>query len=271
VDELYVFPDASSDIAEVDVEALYAAQDRLMSSQIAALAPEVPGVPEVFALTLGGTADQSVFLSEVDAVAAILDASYGSARRTLRLANSEDDPQRYPLASQANLKRALMEIGSRQGPEDLAFLFLTSHGRADVLALDFPQAGTKDLAAPDFAAMLADAQIGPAVIVVSACFSGSFIDDLAAPDRLIITAARTDRTSFGCRDGAEWTEFGQSFFDLALRADADPRSAFRVAAEDVRRKEDAANLTRSEPQIAEGDRIGAVLDQVLSRSALSDG
>jgi hypothetical protein len=45
----------------------------------------------------------------------------------------------------------------------------------------------------------------------------------------------------------------------------------QVATDDVRSKEDAANLTRSEPQIAEGDRIGAVLDQVLSRSALSDG
>jgi hypothetical protein len=273
VEELYVFPSESLEQAgtAVDVEALYAAQDQLMAGQAAALAPQVPGEPEVFALTLGGTADQSVFLTEVGAVAAILDARYGSGPRTLRLANSEDDPQRYPLASRANLKRALAVIGSRQGPEDVAFLFLTSHGRADRLSLDFPQAGTKDLTAADFAAMLADARIGPAVIVVSACFSGSFIDDLAAPDRLIITAARADRTSFGCRDGAEWTEFGRSFFDLALLADADPRAAFAVAAADVRRKEEAAGLTPSEPQIREGAAIGAILDRVLMRLPPSDG
>lgn len=272
VEELYVFPDVGLEQAEtaVDVEALYAAQDQLMAGQAAALAPQVPGEAEVFALTLGGTADQSVFLTEVEAVAAILDARYGSGPRTLRLANSEDDPQRYPLASRANLQRALAVIGSRQGPEDVAFLFLTSHGRADRLSLDFPQAGTKDLTAADFAAMLADARIGPAVIVVSACFSGSFIDDLAAPDRLIITAARADRTSFGCRDGAEWTEFGRSFFDLALRADADPRAAFAVAAADVRRKEEAAGLTPSEPQIREGAAIGAILDRVLMRLPPSD-
>ena len=266
VDALYVFPEAEWEEAHapVDVEALYAAQDRLMGRQVAALAPQNAGVPEVFALTLGGTADQSVFLSEVEKVSAILEAQYGAGGRTLRLANSHDHPTRYPLANRANLARALREIGARQGPEDVAFLFLASHGREDEFSLDFPEAGTTSLSAKDFAGMLRDSGIGPAVIVVSACFSGSFIDDIAAPDRLVITAARGDRSSFGCRDGAEWTEFGQSFFDRALRADPDPRKAFPVAAEDVARKEAADGLTPSLPQISEGAEIGQVLDRLLA-------
>ncbi len=266
VDELYVFPDTwADDYTPVDVEALYAAQDRLMGEQVASLAPQVRGEPDVFALALGGTAGQSVFLTEVESVSGILDAQYGSGARTLKLANSEDHPTRYPLANRANLARALTEIGTRQGPEDLAFLFLASHGGEDVFSLEFYEAGTKNLTAAEFAQMLDDSGIGPAVIVVSACHSGSFIDDIAAPDRLVITAARADRTSFGCRDGAEWTEFGESFFDRALRADPDPRKAFPVAAEDVARKEAADQLTPSLPQIAEGAKIGAVLDRVLAR------
>lgn len=266
VDELYVFPDTAweDDHAPVDVEALYAAQDRLMGEQLMALAPQTPGVPEVFALALGGTADQSVFLTEVESVSAILAAQYGAGSRTLRLANSQDDPTRYPMANRANLARALREIGQRQGPEDVAFLFLTSHGREDLLSLSFDAAGTNDLTAAEFGQMLEGSGIGPAVIVVSACFSGSFIDDIEGPDRLVITAARGDRSSFGCRDGAEWTEFGQSFFDLALRAEMDPRTAFPVAAEDVARKEAAGGLTPSLPQISEGAEIGAVLDRVLA-------
>ncbi|MBN8632215.1 MAG: caspase family protein [Rhodobacterales bacterium] len=267
VDELYVFPETSWDDSyiPVDVEALYAAQGRLMDAQVAALAPQVPGELEVFALALGGTSWQSVFLSEVDNVAAILDAQYGSGARVLKLANSEDDPMRYPMANRANLARALQEIGRRQGPEDLAFLFLTSHGNKDVFSLDFPEAGTSDLTAAEFAQMLDASGIGPAVIVLSACHSGSFIDDIAAPDRLIITAARGDRTSFGCRDGAVWTEFGESFFERALRAEPDPRKAFSVATEDVARKEAADGLTPSLPQISEGAEVGAVLDRVLAR------
>jgi hypothetical protein len=267
VDELYVFPDTAweEDYTPVDVEALYAAQDRLMGEEVAGLLPQVPGEPDVFALALGGTSTQSVFLTEVDNVAAILDAQYGSGQRTLRLANSADEPTRYPLANRANLARALTEIGQRQGAEDLAFLFLTSHGGEDVFSLNFYEAGTRDLTAQEFAQMLDASGIGPAVIVLSACHSGSFLDDIAAPDRLIITAARGDRTSFGCRDGAVWTEFGASFFDRALRAERDPRKAFPVAAEDVARKEAADGLTPSLPQISEGAEIGAVLDGVLAR------
>jgi Peptidase C13 family len=267
VDELYVFPDAAyaDTYTPVDVEALYAAQGRLMGEQVAALVPEVPGETDVFALALGGTEDQSVFLTEVESVSAILDAQYGSGGRTLKLANSHDHPMRYPMANRENLARALTEIGARQGAEDLAFLFLTSHGREDLFSLDFAEAGTTDLTAAEFKAMLEESGIGAAVIVVSACFSGSFIDEIEAPDRLVITAARGDRTSFGCRDGAEWTEFGESFFHKALRADPDPRRAFPVAAEDVARKEEADKLTPSLPQIAEGAGIGAVLDRVLVR------
>ena len=43
----------------------------------------------------------------------------------------------------------------------------------------------------------------PTVIVISACFSGVFVDGLAASNRMILTAARRDRSSFGC--GAEAT------------------------------------------------------------------
>lgn len=266
VDELYVFPDAAwaEDYTPVDVEALYAAQGRLMGEQVAALAPQQAGKPEVFALALGGTADQSVFLTEVESVSGILDAQYGAGRRTLRLANSHDHPTRYPMANRENLARALQEIGQRQGPEDVAFLFLTSHGKDDLLSLNFEAAGTSDLTAAEFRQMLEDSGIGPAVIVVSACFSGSFIDDISAPDRLVITAARGDRSSFGCRDGAEWTEFGQSFFDRALRGEPDPRKAFPVAVEDVARKEAADGLTPSLPQISEGAGVGAALDRLLA-------
>ncbi|RYI02019.1 MAG: hypothetical protein EON48_16870, partial [Acetobacteraceae bacterium] len=245
VDTLYAFPETAfaEQRTPVDVEALYAAQDGLMDAQVAVLAPGTSGTPDVFALALGGTADQSVFLTEVDNVAAILDAQFGSGGRTLKLANSHDNPMRYPMANRENLARSLKEIGARQGAEDLAFLFLTSHGRKDLFSLDFEEAGTTDLTAAEFGQMLKESGIGPAVIVVSACHSGSFIDDMESPDRLIITAARGDRTSFGCRDGAVWTEFGESFFDKALRADPDPRKAFAVAAEDVARKEEADKLT----------------------------
>jgi hypothetical protein len=184
-------------------------------------------------------------------------------RRPTWLANSDDTPLLYPLANRANLDAALKAIAAQKGPEDLAFVFMTSHGSKDLFSLSFPEAGTKDLTASEFAGMLDQSGIGAAVIVLSACYSGSLIDNIAAPDRLIIAAARADRTSFGCADGADWTEFGRSYFDLALRAEPDPRRAFALAAKDVRSKEFWSLRRASLPQIDEGAAIGPVLDRLL--------
>lgn len=266
LESLYYVEDSGSydDYQQVDVEALYGAQDGLMQDQLNALAPEVPGTPEVFVLLVGGTAYQSVFLNEVEAVGPILDLQYGSAAHTLRLVNSSESPMLYPMANRTNLEHALSELGTRAGPEDMVFLFMTSHGGEDVFALSFYEAGIKDLTSVDLAAMLTRTGIGPAVIVLSACHSGSFLDEIAAPDRLVITAARADRTSFGCADGLDWTEFGRSLFDLALRQEPDPRKAFDIAARDVWKKELWSLRRASLPQISEGAAFGAAMDAVLA-------
>ena len=44
-----------------------------------------------------------------------------------------------------------------------------------------------------------------------------FIPRLANPNVLVITAADADHPSFGCRDKAKWTYFGDAFFNVALR------------------------------------------------------
>jgi hypothetical protein len=43
----------------------------------------------------------------------------------------------------------------------------------------------------------------PTVVIVSACYSGIFVNALAAPNRMVLTAASRERTSFGC--GADET------------------------------------------------------------------
>ncbi len=51
----------------------------------------------------------------------------------------------------------------------------------------------------------------PAVIVMSACFSGQFVPALARDSRIVITAARPDRTSFGCGEMDQYTFFDDCF------------------------------------------------------------
>ena len=103
------------------------------------------------------------------------------------------------------------------------------------------------------------------VIVVSSCYSGGFIQALANPDTLVITASRADRTSFGCRDGQDWTDFGRAFFKEALPATGSFEGAFRKARELIAKSEAAQKLTPSEPQIFVGDAIRARLQELQTQ------
>ncbi len=89
--------------------------------------------------------------------------------------------------------------------------YVTSHGLPDGAIF-----GPKVLMTPDMLRrLMADAcPARPSVVVVSACFSGVFLPALAAPDRLVMTASRRDRSSFGC--GAESVR--TYFDDCVLKA-----------------------------------------------------
>ena len=59
------------------------------------------------------------------------------------------------------------------------------------------------------------------IVIVSACFSGVFIPALAAPNRMVLSAARPDRTSFGCGETERYT-----FFDTCVLQDLMPSGDF---------------------------------------------
>lgn len=74
-------------------------------------------------------------------------------------------------------------------------LYFTSHGIPSAMVF-----GEAPRMTPDMMANLVRGACGsrPTVVVVSACFSGIFVNALAAPNRMVLTAASRDRTSFGC-------------------------------------------------------------------------
>jgi len=72
------------------------------------------------------------------------------------------------------------------------------------------------LSAQRLGELLRDSGIRWKVVLISACYSGGFIDPLADERTLVITASRADRTSFGCADTNELTDFGRAYFKEAL-------------------------------------------------------
>jgi hypothetical protein len=79
-------------------------------------------------------------------------------------------------------------------------LYFTSHGAPNAMVF-----GVAPRMTPDMMANIVRSACGtrPTVVIVSACYSGIFVNALAAPNRMVLTAASRERTSFGC--GADET------------------------------------------------------------------
>lgn len=173
-----------------------------------------------------------------DLTRAFLDAGFDPAR-TVSHALAPGAPANKPaaLASVADIARA--------NPAG-CFLYFTSHG--DPSGIVFGPAGR--LSPLELDAWL-DATCGarPTVVVVSACYSGVFIPPLRAPNRIVLTAARRDRNSFGCSEEATYPYFDGCVLE-ALPASADFIAlAHRTRACVSRRETEEGLRPPSEPQM----------------------
>lgn len=224
------------------------AQGRLLDEALANVPASTPAV-ELYTLTLGGDGKQSVFLRESDYVANMLASRFGAFGQ-IRLVNHRDHLSDRPMATRENLRRAALTLAERTGPEDLVFIYLTSHGTAEhELVLDQPRMELADLPADELAAVLAPLKNRDKIIVISACYSGGFIPALKDERTLIMTASRADRVSFGCSEEANFTYFGDALFAQALNQTDDLEQAFKLAKATVAERELADNFEASEPQI----------------------
>ena len=211
-------------------------------------------------LGFAGYGQERIFAREIDLPAQVVGDRYQPAQRSLRLVNDRTDLETWPTASQPGLRHALLALGQQMGEEDVLFLALSSHGdRAAGLRVSNPGMAHDKLAAPALAQMLDDANIRWRVIVVSACYSGSFVDELANERSIVIAAASSDRMSFGCNDSRQITYFGEAFYRDALTGPASLRAAFEKARAVLAEKERVAGITPSLPRASFGAAIEAKL------------
>ena len=258
--------DAEGGRKRISVERTYYNQSPLMDDALDKLEKQRPGVTDLYFVGFAGTAYQDVFRKEVDAVQRLFDERFDTQGRSIAMVNNRATVDDLPLANGSNLWYGLEEIGRRLDPEeDVLFLFLTSHGSKGLLAVDFWPLQPDNITSEDLREILDHSGIKWRVIVISACYSGSFIDRLRDDHTLIITAAHKDNTSFGCSNEADFTYFGRAYFDQALRETFSFLDAFETASQTIDQRERAEGLTPSRPQISVGAAIRPKLDEIRDR------
>jgi hypothetical protein len=196
----------------------------------------------VSVVSFGLFGDQGVFRREASGAAQVVAGRFGSGPINVQYNSKEGG-----AATIEALAMSLQAAASGMDAEnDVLFLILTSHGSRARLAV---KAGRLEqtLTPSNLADMLARTGVRHKVVVISVCYSGIFIPRLANPDVLVISAADANHPSFGCRDKAKWTYFGDAFFNVALRHAKSLKDAFVVARALVQKQELREHFEPSNP------------------------
>jgi hypothetical protein len=225
------------------------AQRALLKSVVGRLAPQRQGATDLYTIGVAGWADQDVFVKELDGTLASLTKVLPVNGRVLRLVNGPDTAKGTPLATRENIAAAARAVaGVMDKDDDILILFMTSHGTRAGFGLQLPRRPLVEFAPRELATILDGAGIRNRIVIVSACYSGTFVPPLANDNTIVITAADARNPSFGCAPGREWTFFGDAFFNRSLRPGADLRSAFNGARLTISEWELAEALPPSNPQ-----------------------
>ena len=253
-------PDLAELIAKRDIG--------LVAKQVTALPRQRSGIPDLYVIGVAGDGTQDVFRNEAIHLDSLMRQRF-HARGTLSLVSHHQSvgATPRPLASYDNLYDAVMGTAKRMDRrEDILLLYLTMHGTPEhELALYFPPYMDDVLTPDDLAYILDKAGIRNRVIVISACYSGGFIKRLQGDDTLLMTAARSDRPSFGCDSDSTATYFGRAWLVEGLNRGTDFTGAFRYAEGRIADWETAEDFEPSHPQISEGKAIQATLADWRSR------
>jgi hypothetical protein len=240
-----------------DSESVVFYQAQRIDEAVARMSPSDRAAPSAFFLGFAGYADQRVFAEEIKLAAKNVGVKYGSTDRSLLLVNDRRSLEDWPLASPTALRYALRAVAAKMNVDkDVLFLSISSHGSRDgTVSVSNGILTLNDLSASDLAEALKESGIKWRVIVVSACYSGTFIEPLRAPGTAVITAAAADRTSFGCSDDRDLTYFGEAFYRDALPEAGSLREAFDRTRKAITERETQEGEKPSHPQAEFGAGI----------------
>ncbi len=235
---------------EVTDHAVYKESAGLQRS-LDALLPSDEKKIELYSLVIAGYGTEEVFRRESKFIEHLFTEQYRNHNTAIYLSNSQRSLDEHPIATRTSIRAAVEKIAERMDKDhDIFFLYITSHGSKNkTIALTHNGLALADIDAKWLGNLLKATGIKHRIVVLSACFSGGFIDDIGDENTLVMTAASAEKTSFGCADDSLFTYFGKAYFKESLKPGVDFEQAFYRARELVEVWEKEQKITPSEPQI----------------------
>lgn len=263
---LQAFAAGQEEVAPQAIEMI--PSDRLWHSQrdlveqAATLHPLVSGAAQegrVYLVVIAPDGTQELFEREGQRALDLFSGRYEERlRMSAQLTNNGDRVLGAPLATNGNLQHLADLIADDADPaRDMVAVYLTAHGSQNAEAsTSLPDyTPLEPVTAASLRDMLERTGIEKRLVAISACYSGSWIEPLATQDTIVLTAARKDRTSYGCSDDREMTFFGENFLVSDLADDYSLEAIFRHTRARIARDEKAAMVEPSLPQVFVGKNM----------------
>ncbi|MBV9930472.1 MAG: peptidase C13 [Alphaproteobacteria bacterium] len=252
--------DLGPDLERGRTPAFELAEHRRLDAALAGVAPQRPGVVDAYVVSVALDSDP-VFGREAREAGKVLARRFDAAGRTIVLAGTDGGgPSALPMGSLHALSLALARIAERMDArEDVLVLYVTSHGAPIGISYHDGDEGYGFLSPNRLAAVLASLGIRNRLLILSACYSGTFVPPLADARTALVTAAARDRTSFGCAADNDWTFFGDAMINRALRKPQPLADASAEAVAQIAQWEQAKRYEPSNPQVSIGAQVSAWL------------
>jgi len=242
----------------------------LLALLAACSAPELPPVPHYDAATLAATRFKVALVAGDPSIVAFDNATRrleralrtraGVSREDIHRLSARDEVLRDKTVLLSTVQAVLATIEDlKPGPGEGCLVFATMHGvRGQGLYMPRGFGGHYlDPADLDRALVLGCGN-APTVVIMSGCFSGIYAEPPVTRDnRIVLTAAAADRTSFGCGAGNDYT-----YFDACLLSSLDElgvgmtwQDAISATRQCVAAREAAMHMVPSNPQSWVGEAV----------------
>jgi len=265
--------DTNEDRQTIASEEIFYAQPALLEQKLTELKPGRKGVIDLYFVGFGADAYQDVFMKEIAVVSKLFDERFDTRGRSISLINNNKTVDTVPIATRTALERAVRHIARiMDRDEDVLFLYLTSHGSEQhELSVNFWPLELEEIRPEDIREILDEAGVTWKVIVVSACYSGGYVEPLKDENTLIITSADAKSSSFGCSNDSDFTYFGKAYFDEFLRRYYSFIEPFDEVKRAILKREHDGSDGPSSPQIHAGTAVRKHLQKFEERLRKSGG
>lgn len=182
----------------------------------------------------------------------------------LKLANpARDQPTDWPQATAENFALVMSKTAEVARPRDRVLLFISTHSNPGLLNISAGGKNLQPLTPQALSDALAPLNKVPVLVVLSACYSGAFVEPLKAPNRVVITATDARRTSFQCKYSGNHTPFAEALFGQAGGASLSVTDWMGEAQKSIAAQEKRRKLPASQPRIFVGEEAKSWATQPL--------